>query len=79
MRQVVLDTETTGLEPNMGHRVIEVGAVEMVNRKLTRGIFPCFFSKYEKHFSSSLWLCLYHLNQKELEDWKAKDLPEALP
>lgn len=35
MRQVVLDTETTGLEPNMGHRVIEVGAVEMVNRKLT--------------------------------------------
>ena len=35
MRQVVLDTETTGLEPNMGHRIIEIGAVEMVNRKLT--------------------------------------------
>ena len=35
MRQVVLDTETTGLEPEQGHRVIEVGAVEIVDRKLT--------------------------------------------
>ena len=35
MRQIVLDTETTGLEPNMGHRIIEIGAVELVNRKLT--------------------------------------------
>ena len=35
MRQIVLDTETTGLEPNMGHRIIEIGAVEIVNRKLT--------------------------------------------
>lgn len=35
MRQIVLDTETTGLEPNMGHRVIEIGAVEVINRKLT--------------------------------------------
>ncbi|MEQ9450895.1 MAG: DNA polymerase III subunit epsilon [Pseudomonadales bacterium] len=35
MRQIVLDTETTGLEPNMGHRIIEIGAVEIVDRKLT--------------------------------------------
>ena len=35
MRQVVLDTETTGLETERGHRVIEVGAVEIVDRKLT--------------------------------------------
>jgi DNA polymerase-3 subunit epsilon len=35
VRQIVLDTETTGLEPDMGHRVIEIGAVELVNRKLT--------------------------------------------
>ena len=31
MREVVLDTETTGLEPAQGHRVVEVGAVELVN------------------------------------------------
>ena len=31
----MLDTETTGLEPSQGHRVIEIGCVELVNRKLT--------------------------------------------
>ena len=35
MRQVILDTETTGLEPEQGHRVIEVGAVEIIDRRLT--------------------------------------------
>lgn len=35
MRQVVLDTETTGLDPQHGHRVIEIGCVEIENRRLT--------------------------------------------
>jgi len=34
-RQIILDTETTGLEPSEGHRIIEIGCVEMVNRRLT--------------------------------------------
>lgn len=34
-RQVVLDTETTGLDPALGHRVIEIGALELVNRRIT--------------------------------------------
>lgn len=34
-RQIVLDTETTGLEPSQGHKIIEIGCVEMVNRRLT--------------------------------------------
>jgi len=35
VRQIVLDTETTGLEPAQGHRIIEIGCVEMINRRLT--------------------------------------------
>lgn len=35
MRQIVIDTETTGLKPEAGHRVIEIGCVELVNRRLT--------------------------------------------
>ena len=35
MRQVVLDTETTGLEAHLGHRIIEIGCVELINRKFT--------------------------------------------
>ncbi len=35
MRQIVLDTETTGLEPSEGHRIIEIGCVELQNRRLT--------------------------------------------
>jgi DNA polymerase-3 subunit epsilon len=39
MRQIVLDTETTGLEPTAGHRIIEIGCVELVDRRLTRNNF----------------------------------------
>ena len=35
MRQIVLDTETTGIDPNEGHRIIEIGCVEVVERQLT--------------------------------------------
>ena len=35
MRQIVLDTETTGLDPSSGHRVIEIGCIELINRKFT--------------------------------------------
>lgn len=35
MRQIVLDTETTGIDPEQGHRIIEIGCVEMMERQLT--------------------------------------------
>lgn len=39
LRQVVLDTETTGIEPHLGHRIIEIGCVELVNRRLTGRVY----------------------------------------
>ena len=39
MRQIVLDTETTGLEPELNHRIIEIGCVELVNRRATGRTF----------------------------------------
>ncbi len=39
MRQIVLDTETTGLEPSEGHRIIEIGCVELMDRRLTGNNF----------------------------------------
>ncbi len=39
MRQVVLDTETTGLDPQQGHRLIEVGCLEIINRRVTKKTF----------------------------------------
>ena len=35
MRQIILDTETTGLNPADGHRIIEIGCVELINRRIT--------------------------------------------
>jgi DNA polymerase-3 subunit epsilon len=39
VRQVILDTETTGLEPELGHRIIEIGCIEVVNRRRTGRVF----------------------------------------
>jgi DNA polymerase-3 subunit epsilon len=44
MRQIILDTETTGLDPAQGHRLIEVGCLELVNRRLTGKVFHHYFN-----------------------------------
>lgn len=44
IRQVVLDTETTGLYPKDGHRIIEIGCVELINRRLTNNSFHVYIN-----------------------------------
>lgn len=44
LRQIIFDTETTGLSPKEGHRVIEIGAVEIVNRRITGREFHAYIN-----------------------------------
>lgn len=44
MRQIVLDTETTGINPEAGHRIIEIGCVELIERKLTGKNFHVYLN-----------------------------------
>ncbi|MCX7125214.1 MAG: DNA polymerase III subunit epsilon [Gammaproteobacteria bacterium] len=43
-RQIILDTETTGLSPQQGHRLIEVGCLEMINRRMTKNRFHYYIN-----------------------------------
>lgn len=42
MRQIALDTETTGLSTDYGHRIIEIGCIEIIDRKITGAKFHCY-------------------------------------
>lgn len=44
MRQIIVDTETTGLEPKQGHRIIEIGCVELIKRKFTGNNFHVYIN-----------------------------------
>lgn len=44
MRQIILDTETTGLDPSKGHRITEIGCLEMINRRLTGRRFQTYIN-----------------------------------
>ena len=44
MRQIALDTETTGINTSDGHRIIEIGCIEMENRRITGKEFHCYIN-----------------------------------
>jgi DNA polymerase III subunit epsilon len=44
MREIVLDTETTGLDPLAGHRVVELGCIELINTVATGKTFQAYFN-----------------------------------
>jgi len=44
MREIILDTETTGLDPNEGHRLVEIGCVEMIDRVVTGATWHRYFN-----------------------------------
>ena len=54
MREVVLDTETTGLSVKEGHRIVEIGCIELDNLIPTRNIFHCYLNPERKVSKSAL-------------------------
>jgi len=54
MRQIVLDTETTGLSADAGDRIIEIGCVELINRKLTGRTFHCYLNPERESHEDAL-------------------------
>ena len=77
MRQIVLDTETTGLNPRSGDRVIEIGCVELHNRMLTGNNYHCYINP--ERDSEEGALAVHGLTTEFLSDKpKFADIVEAL-
>ena len=74
-RQIILDTETTGLEPNLGHRVVELAAVELLNRRLSGNRFHSYLNPGRD--SDTAALQIHGLSTEFLQDKpKFKDIVE---
>jgi|TARA_B110000977_G_scaffold139947_2_gene177666 DNA polymerase-3 subunit epsilon len=75
MRQIVLDTETTGLETSQNHRIIEIGCVEMVNRKLTGRHYHQYVNPQRKVDEGAMEV--HGITDQFLEDKPTYDAIEA--
>ena len=81
MRQIVLDTETTGLEVTQGHRIIEIGCVELVNRRLTGNHYHQYINPQREIDQGAIevhGITSEFLNDKPLFAQVADDLVEFL-
>ena len=66
MREIVLDTETTGLDPNDGHRVVEIGGIELWNRLPTGKVYHQYINPERKMPSEAL--AVHGLSDEFLQD-----------
>ncbi len=77
MRQVILDTETTGLHPSLGHRIIEVAAVEVVGRRVTDSQFHHYLNPERESDAGALQV--HGLTAEFLQDKpKFRDIVDEL-
>ena len=51
MKEIVLDTETTGISVKEGHRIVEIGCIELDNLIPTKNKFHCYINPNKKNFS----------------------------
>ncbi len=66
MRQIIVDTETTGLEPSQGHKIIEIGAIEMINRRMTDNKFHRYINPQREIDEAAIEI--HGITNERLED-----------
>ena len=79
MREIVLDTETTGLDPKLGHRIVEIGAIELINHIPTDNIYHCYINPgrevdqgaFEVHGLSTQFLSQFENFENVVEEFNA--------
>lgn len=77
MRQMIVDTETTGLSPEAGHRIIEIACMEMVNRRLTGNRFHEYINP-EREVEAGALAVHGITNEFLYNQQKFKDIAQAL-
>ncbi|WP_346798287.1 DNA polymerase III subunit epsilon [Halomonas sp. Bachu 37] len=76
MRQIILDTETTGIDPRDGHRLVEIGAVEMINRRLTGRTYHQYINP-QRHIDAEVVAVHGITNEKVANEPVFADVAEA--
>jgi DNA polymerase-3 subunit epsilon len=79
MREIVLDTETTGLDPKSGHRIVEIGAIELINHIPTDNIYHCYINPerevdqgaFEVHGLSTQFLSQFQNFENVVDEFNA--------
>ena len=79
MREIVLDTETTGLDSKLGHRIVEIGAIELINHIPTDNIYHCYINPqrevdqgaFEVHGLSTQFLSQFKNFENVVDDFNA--------
>ncbi len=66
MRQIILDTETTGLDPAQGNRIIEIGCIELINRRLTNNHYHQYINPERESEAGAL--AVHGITQEFLSD-----------
>ena len=69
MREVVLDTETTGIEHKEGHRIIEIGCVELIDRRLTGRHYHVYINP-QREIDEGAQAVLQRVSRRQTPVWR---------
>ena len=77
MREIIFDTETTGLDPRSGDRLVEIGCIEMVNRVVTGQTFHAYFNP-DRDMPAGSKMCCCTKSANDIPEARATMVPSRL-